>query len=57
MCDKAVDTYPSTIEFAPECNEWNSEMCQRAAQTCFFVVDSIPDKCKTQEICDLAASL
>ena len=33
------------------------EMCQRAVHRSFFVFDYIPDKCKTQEICNLAVSL
>ena len=32
-------------------------MCHRAVHRCFFVFCSIPDKYKTQEICNLAVSL
>ena len=56
MCDKAVDTYPSTTKFFPECYK-TQKICHRAVQRCFFVFDSIPDKYKTQEICNVAASL
>ena len=27
-------------------------MCNKAVDRCFFVFDSIPDQCKTQEMCD-----
>ena len=32
-------------------------MCHRAVHACIFVFDVIPDKYKTEEICDLAVSL
>ena len=32
-------------------------MCHRAIHRCSFVFDAIPDKYKTQEICNLAVSL
>ena len=32
-------------------------MCHRALHRCFFVFDVVPDKYKTQEICNLAVSL
>ena len=53
MCDKAVDTYPSTIKFVPECYK-TQEMCHRTVHRCIFVIDSLPDKYKTPEICNLA---
>ena len=56
MSDKAGDTYPSTIEFFPECYK-SQEMCHRAVHRCFFVSDSIFDKYKIQEICNLPVSL
>ena len=58
MYDKAVDTYPSTMKFVPECYKTEGT-CHRATHRCifvFFVFDSIPDKYKTQEICSLAIS-
>ena len=42
MCDKVVDTYPSTINFVPECYK-TKEMCHRAVHRGFFVFDVIPD--------------
>ena len=52
MHDKAADTFPSTIKFVPEC--WKTkELCHRTVHRWFFVFDSIPDKYKTQEICNL----
>ena len=42
MCDKAVDTYPSTIKFVPECHK-TQEMCNNAVNRCFLVFNSILD--------------
>ena len=54
-CDKALDTYPSTVRFFPE-SFMTQEMCDRAVIIWFFVFDSILDCCKTQEMCDRVAS-
>ena len=35
MCNKAVDTYPSTIKFVPECYK-AQEMCHEAVNRCFL---------------------
>ena len=35
MCDKAVDTYPSTIKFVPECF-MTREMCDNGVNSYFF---------------------
>ena len=36
MCDKAVDTHPSTIKYVPEfCN--TQELCYKAVHWCFFL--------------------
>ena len=43
MFDKAVDTFPSTIEFVPECYK-TQELCHRAVYRSFFVFGSIHDK-------------
>ena len=37
MCDKAVCTYPSAIEFVPKCNN-TQEMCNKAVNRCFFCI-------------------
>ena len=37
MCDKAVNTYPSTINFAPECF-MTQEMCDKAVNRRFFCI-------------------
>ena len=50
MCDKAVNNYPSTIEFVPECYK-TQKMCDEAVNKCLFVFNCIPDQCKTQEMC------
>ena len=42
MCNKAVNTYPSPIQFVSECYK-NQEMCVKAVDTCPFVYDSVPD--------------
>ena len=55
MCDKAVDTYLSTIKLVPECYKLQ-EMCDKAVNRCFFVFDSIPDPYKTQELWDRVVS-
>ena len=42
MCDKAVETHPSTKQFVLKC--YNSqEACDKAVHRCFFVFDSIAD--------------
>ena len=56
MCNKAVDTHPSTIKFVPECYK-TQEMCFEAVNGCFLVFDSITDQYKTQKICDTLISL
>ena len=55
MCDKAVDTYRSTIEYVPD---WfrTQEMCSKAVDKCPFAFDSVPDQYKTQEMCDKIVS-
>ena len=55
MCDEAVDTHPSTIKFVPECYR-TQEMCYKAVNKCFFVLDSILDRFKTQELYDRVVS-
>ena len=47
MYDKAVNTYPSIIEFVSECF-MTQEICEKAANRCFLAFDSIPNQCKTQ---------
>ena len=46
MCDEAVDTYPSTTKFVPECYE-TQEMCHKASHRCFFIFHFIPEKYQT----------
>ena len=43
MCDKAANTYLSTIKFVPGCF-MTQEMCDKAVNICFFVFDSIPNQ-------------
>ena len=51
MCDKAVavSTYPSTIQFVPECS-MAQEMCDKTVESVFFVFDSFRNQYKTQEM-------
>ena len=51
MWDKAVDTYPSTIKFVPECF-MTQEMGDKAVNRYYFVFNSIYDRYKSQKICD-----
>ena len=51
MCDKAVSTYPSKIQFVPDRFK-TQEMCDKAVDTCPFELDSVPDWYVTQELCD-----
>ena len=46
MCDKAINLYPPAKKFVPECYK-TSEMNDKAAATCPFVFDSVPDQYKT----------
>ena len=36
ICDKAVNTYPSTIKFVPECF-MTQEMCDKAVNRSFSI--------------------
>ena len=40
MCDTAVDTHPSTMQFVLECYK-TQEKCHETVHRCFFVSDSI----------------
>ena len=51
MCDKAVDTCPSTIKFVPKCFI-AQEMCDKAVNRCYFVFYSISYRYITQEMCE-----
>ena len=43
MCNKAIDTYTSAIQFVLDKYK-TQRMCDKAADTCFFAFDSIiPD--------------
>ena len=53
MCDKAVNTHPSTIKFVSECFMTRG-MCNKAINV-FFVFDST-DRYKTQVMCDRVVS-
>ena len=42
MCDKAVDNYPHTLEFAPECYK-TQKMCGKAVDAYPSIVKYVPD--------------
>ena len=45
MCDKSVNTYPSTLKYVPgQCK--TQEMCEKAIDKCPFFW-SVPDQYKT----------
>ena len=48
MCDKAVNTDHSAIQFLLECYN-TQEMCDKAVKRCFLAFIYIPDRYKTQE--------
>ena len=49
MCDKAVNTYPSTVQFVPECYK-TQERCNKAINRCFFVFNLILGRYKIQKL-------
>ena len=55
MCDKAVNTYLTTVKFVSESYK-TQEVCNKTVNRCFFVFDSIPDWYKTQEKCKKVVS-
>ena len=56
MCDKAVDTYPLTIEYVPDRFKTQEEMCNKAVDKHHFVFDSVHDQFKTHKMCDKTVS-
>ena len=42
MCDKAVNTYHSKVQFITDCYK-NQEICGKAFKKCFFAFTYIPD--------------
>ena len=54
MCNKAVVTYPSAIQFVPE--SYKFQVCDKAVDTCRFVFYCVLDQHMSQKICDKVAS-
>ena len=60
MCNKAVDTYPSAMQFVPD--QYKAQgMSVKVIDPChfflsFLLFDSVPEKSKTQEMCDKVVS-
>ena len=52
MCDKAVATYLSAIQFVPD-RQKTPKTCDKAVDTCPFVFDSVPHRYTTQKISKL----
>ena len=50
MCNKAVGTYPSAMQFVPKCYK-TRETSDKAIYTCAFVYDFFSDWYLTQKIC------
>ena len=48
MCDKAVDTHPSTIQFVPECYKPQEE-CDKAINRCFLYLILLMIKIKLKK--------
>ena len=48
MCDKVVNTHPSTIQFVTDCYK-TQEICDEAFNKCFVEVFDIPDWYKTHK--------
>ena len=51
MCNKAINTSPSTIQFVRECCKTYAK-CVKAVDTCPLAFESVPGQYKTQEMCD-----
>ena len=51
MCNKAINTSPSTIQFVRECCKTYPK-CVKAVDTCPLAFESVPGQYKTQEMCD-----
>ena len=51
ICNKAVDTYSSAIQFVP-CWYKTHEMCNKGDDTCIFAFGTVPAWYKTYKICD-----
>ena len=56
MCNKSVNTYPSTIWLVLEYYK-AQVMYDKAVNTSFSVFSYMPDWYKTQEMCDRVASI
>ena len=56
MCDKTFYTCPPTIKYVLQCYK-TRKMCYKAVHGCFFVIDSISDEYKSQDIFDRVVSL
>ena len=51
MCNKAVSSHPSTIQFVPDRFKTH-EMCDKGLDSCLFAFDSAADWYITQEFWD-----
>ena len=51
MCNKAINTSSSAIQFVPECCK-AQEMWDKVGSIEPFMLKYYPDRYKTQEVCD-----
>ena len=55
MCNKALDNYPHTLGFVPECYK-TQNMCDKAVDAYLSTIKFIPECHKAQEICNKAVN-
>ena len=49
MCEKAVDTYPSTVIHVCNCYK-TQKICEKAVDTCPFMLYYVPDCWDTRNV-------
>ena len=50
MCNKAVDDYPNSLDFLPECYK-TQNVCDKAVDSPPSAIQFIPEYYKAQEMC------
>ena len=56
MCNKAVDNYPHTSEFVPNCF-MTQKLCVKAVNSYPSTIKSVSECFMTQELCDKAVNI
>ena len=54
ICNKAVENYPHTLHFVPECYKTKKKMCNKAVNTYPSTIKLIPECFMTQKMCGKA---